>query len=88
MENIVEKELVNFNIPTDLKRNFISLCKLRNTNMTVTIIEFMKEFVMRESESVKKQVQDMKNIDSMINGIRREVKKNKLDNDRVDFFQS
>ena len=43
---------------------------------------------MRESESVKKQVQDMKNIDSMINGIRREVKKNKLDNDRVDFFQS
>ena len=89
MENtIVNKELVNFKIPVELKRNFISLCRLKGSNMTVTVVEFMKKFVIEEGNNIKNDIKNMKEIESMVNGIKDNNNRRKDDIQRSKWFSN
>ena len=59
----METELFNFNIPTELKDQFRSLCKTRYRKMTDQLIELIYEFVRsKQSQCIQRQIDHQKPI--------------------------
>jgi len=86
--NVVEKELVNFNIPVNIKRNFIDVCRMKGTNMTSTVINFMSGFVQSEGEKIKEELDRIKEIENKLKDFRTDRSKKKVDKERLSFFKS
>jgi hypothetical protein len=86
--NVVEKELINFNVDVDLKNSFHSVCRLKGSNMTVVFNELVKKFVSEESEKVKEEIMKISEINKMLGGVKSKMKERKYDDNRINFFQS
>ena len=85
MENTT---LINMNIPVDIKEGFKKVCRLKNSNMTIVLTDFMNRYIVEEGQKIKEDLMKIKETEEMMNKIRNDRKSIKDDNDRINFFQS
>jgi len=63
--------LMNFNVPTQVKNDFQTVCRLNCTSMTSELVRFINTFVLDESKRMKSYKIESKEINKL--------KRNKLD---------
>ena len=85
MENTT---LINMNIPVDIKEGFKKVCRLKNSNMTIVLTDFMNRYIVEEGKRIKEDLMKIRETEKMMSSITRDRKKVKDDNQRVNFFQS
>ena len=85
MENTT---LINMNIPVDIKEGFKKICRLKNSNMTTVLTDYMNRYIVEEGKRIKEDLKKIKETENMMNSIRNDRKKIKEDNQRINFFQS
>jgi hypothetical protein len=85
MENTT---LINMNIPVDIKEGFKKVCRLKNSNMTIVLTDFMNRYIVEEGQKIKEDLMKIKETEEMMNKITNDRKRIKDDNDRINFFQS
>ena len=85
MENTT---LINMNIPVDIKEGFKKVCRLKNSNMTIVLTDFMNRYIVEEGQKIKEDLRKIKETEEMMNSITSERRKIKDENQRINFFQS
>jgi hypothetical protein len=88
VKNLVEKELVNFNVDVSLKKSFMNVCKLKGSNMTTTFVDLIKGYVKSESENIKKDFDMIENLNKGFWNVEKKMKERKYEDNRISFFKS
>ncbi len=67
-------ELMNFRIPTDIRSNFNSICKMKQTTMTRELVSMIKEFIDIEGEQVLSTYQKYRDLKVKFDDVRKPEK--------------
>lgn len=85
---MIEKELINFNVPVNVRNGFKDVCRMKGSNMTSIIIDFMRNFINEEGDKLREDFKRMKKIEYELDVMKSDRSNKKYDDSRIGFFKS
>jgi uncharacterized protein YaaR (DUF327 family) len=80
------KNIVNLRVEKDIKDNFKDVCRLSNSCMSYEIIRFMKDYIREGGSRLKKDLNNLNEVENMRNMIKEKISDNNMNDSRLKDF--